>query len=305
MLNFSKVSAAILIAVAALLGAYAWMLGRHPPNATKVVPGAKSAFAVVVAARRLPAGHPIAADAVRIEKLSAFPSGAFADPTLVAKRIPLADIEPETPVFEGQLSSGFADRVAPGERAVAVRVDEAGAVSDLVRPGNVVDVFLTLKRDGAGIGGQGEIARSQAKLLLSHVRVLAFGDAPPAGGGPSAHVVHARTVVLAVPTGDVDRLALADSAGHLLLALRNPHDVDVEQGSPGPMLARVGGNAARAARPSMGADAGVSLGALSGSDRGVGSVPSARGPATHRGVAGAGRVEVVRAGHVGADAPGS
>ncbi|WP_254366942.1 Flp pilus assembly protein CpaB [Paraburkholderia sp. NMBU_R16] len=225
------------------------------------------------------------------------------EPLLVAKRVPLADIEPGTPVFEGQLSSEFADRVEPGERAVAVRVDEAGAVGDRVRPGNVVDVFLTLKRDGAGIGGHGEIARSQAKLLLSRVRVLAFGDALPAGGGPNAHDVHARTVVLAVPTEEVDRLALADSAGHLLLALRNPHDIDGGQRSSSALLARVGGSATRAVRPSTVADAGVSLGALSGSDGGVEATPEVRPPTMRRATSGAERVEVVRAGHV--DSPGS
>ena len=303
MLNFTKISAGVLIAAALLLGIYAWMLGRHAPGTAKTAPVAKTAFAVVVAAKRLPAGHPIAADALRIEKLSTFPSGAFAEPMLVAKRVPLADIEPDTPVFEGQLSSGFADRVEPGERAVAVRIDEAGAVGELVRPGNVVDVFLTLKRDGAGIGGQSEIARSQAKLLLSRVRVLAFGDAPAAGGGPNARTVHARTVVLAVPMGDVDRLALADSAGHLLLALRNPHEVDGAQRSSGAVLARVGTSAARTVGPSTVTDAGVSLGVLSGSGGGVESTPRVQAPTTHRAVSRAGQVEVVRAGRV--DVPGS
>lgn len=303
MLNFTKVSAGILIATALLLGIYAWALGRQPPNSVKTVPAMKRAFAVVVAAKRLPAGRPIAADALRIEKLSAFPSGAFAEPMLVAKRIPLADIEPDTPVFEGQLSSGFAERVQPGERAVAVRVDEAGAVGELVRPGNVVDVFLTLKRDGAGMGAQAEIARSQAKLLLSGVRVLAFGDAPPAGGGPNTHAVHARTVVLAVPKGDVDRLALADSAGHLLLALRSPHDSDGVERTSSAVLARVGGSAAHALRPSTVADAGVSLAALSGSDSRAEAMPSARAQMRHTTIPAAAQVEVVRAGHI--DAPGS
>lgn len=298
MLNFTKVSAGVLIAAALLLGIYAWLLGRHAPNAAQTVSVAKTGFAVVVAARRLPAGQPIPRDALRVDKVSAFPSGAFAEPLLVSKRVPLADIEPGTPVFEGQLSSGFADRVEAGERAVAVRVDEAGAVGDRVRPGNVVDVFLTLKRDGAGIGGHGEIARSQAKLLLSRVRVLAFGDALPAGGGPNTHDVHARTVVLAVPTEEVDRLALADSAGHLLLALRNPHEIEGRQRSSSAALARVGGSAAGAVRPSTVADAGVSLGALSGSDGGVEATAAVRPPTMRRATSGAGRVEVVRAGHV-------
>lgn len=311
MLNVTKISAVVLIAAAIALGIYAWTLGRRAPPAASVVPAAKPAFPVVVASRRLPAGQPIAADALRIERLSAYPSGAFAAPTLVAKRVPLADIEPGTPVFEGQLSSGFAEQVEPGERAVAVRVDEASAVGDRVRPGNFVDVFLTLKRDGAGIGSHGEIARSRALRLLSRVRVLAFGDASPAGNSAGGHAVHARTVVLGVPADEVDRLALADSAGHLLLALRNPRDLrDVDHAEslpPGP-VDRISGSVAHAvgdpARPSTITDAGISLGVLSGSEGGgQAAARNAEAPRTHGAATGTGRVEVVRAGHV--DTPGS
>ncbi len=95
-----------------------------------------------------------------------------------------------------------------------MRVDEGNAVGNRLRPGNFVDVFFTLKRDGnAGMGG--EIDRTQARLLMSKVRVLAFGNATTTGdtgGDPNGMV---RTAVLAVPVADVDRLTLAESAGRL------------------------------------------------------------------------------------------
>ena len=62
---------------------------------------------------------------------------------------------------------------------------------------------------------------------MSKVRVLAFGNATASGdsaGDPNGMV---RTAVLAVPVADVDRLTLAESAGRLVFALRNPKDAEV------------------------------------------------------------------------------
>jgi pilus assembly protein CpaB len=294
MANLTKALAGILIAGALILGLLAWNLSRRTPTpAVHAAPIAQVTFPVVVAVRRLPAGQPIAADALRIERLPVRPGGTFAEPVLLARRMPLADIQPGVPVFEAQLSSGFAEQIEPGERAVAVRVDEASAVGNRVRPGNFVDVFFTLKRDSGGIDGHSEIVRSQARLLLSRARVLAFGDTLPTGGNPDERTVQARTAVLAVPTADVDRLALADSAGRLLLALRNPRDAEVADPAFAPLLA-----AAPARTRSLGAEptsstlaaAGISLGALSGSDRVRAVEPSRRTGS------GAGPIEVIRGG---------
>jgi pilus assembly protein CpaB len=295
MANVTKVLACILIAVALVLGLFAWSLSRRQPvPAVHAAPVAQVTFPVVVATRRLPAGHAIAPDALRIERLPVRPGGTFAEPALLAGRMPIADIEPDVPVFEAQLSSGFAEQVEPGERAVAVRVDEASAVSDRLRPGNFVDVFFTLKRDSSGIGAHSEIGRSQARLLLSRVRVLAFGAPLPAGGNPDEQSAHARTAVLAVPTADVDRLALADSAGHLLLALRNPRDAEVVDPAfvqiPATVLARMRSLWADPTSSTLAA-AGMSLSALSGSDGVQAAAPSRRMSA------GVGKIEVIRGGH--------
>lgn len=266
--NLTKIAAGVLMAIALLLGIFAWTLGRRPPPAPAPVASATQAsYPVVVTTHALPAGKPITADALRVQALPINPNGAFTDPSLLVGRMPNVDLGADSPVLETQLSSGIAENIAPGERAVAVHVEEGNAVGNRLRPGNFVDVFFTLKRDGNL--GAGEIDQSQARLLMSKVRVLAFGNATAGSdiaGDPNGMV---RTAVLAVPVADVDRLTLAETSGHLVFALRNPRDPEVADASAFPVLPGVLKTAARPAdadaqKDSTRAAAGIALSALSG-----------------------------------------
>ena len=239
MINLTKIIAAILVLLAIALGGYAWMLSRQPPPAVAVVPSsatsAKAAqaqtFPVVVAAKPLPAGHAIPADALRIENLTINPAGAFKETASLEGRVPVIDLGEGSPLLEGQLVSGLALRVATGERAFAIKADEIMGVGNQVQPGDFVDVFLMLKADGR----EKDIDRSQARLLLSRKRVLAYGTASVDGlpsktdknaaAQQAQRAEAARTVVLAVPVDDINRLTLAENSGRLLLALRNPTDM--------------------------------------------------------------------------------
>jgi pilus assembly protein CpaB len=238
MINLTKIVAAVLVLLALALGGYAWLLSRQPPPPVAAAPStaapAKSAqaqtFRVVVASKPLPAGRPIPADALRVERLTINPAGAFQETAQLAGRVPVIDLGEGTPLVEGQLVAGLALRVGEGERAVAIKADEVMGVGNKVRPGDFVDVFLMLKSDTK------DIDRSQARLLLSRKRVLAYGgasiDGMPSGmdkNGAAQQQAQraeaARTAVLAVPVDDINRLTLAESSGRLLLALRNPTDM--------------------------------------------------------------------------------
>lgn len=238
MIHLTKIIAAILVLLAIALGGYAWMLSRQAPTPAPVASGTGSSgkdpqaqtYPVVVASKPLPAGQAIPADALRVERLTINPTGAFQDAAVVAGRVPVFDLGEGTPLLEGQLVSGLALRITEGERAVAVKADEVMGVGNKVQPGDFVDVFVSLKSDSK------DVDRSQARLLLSRKRVLAFGnasvdehasktaDAKNTSQPPSQRNEIARTVVLAVPVADVNRLTLGESSGRLLLALRNPTD---------------------------------------------------------------------------------
>ncbi|KLU20460.1 hypothetical protein EOS_41315 [Caballeronia mineralivorans PML1(12)] len=273
MANITRILAVFLIALAVLLGIFAWSISRRPPAPVPQIVQGQPSFPVVVATRDLPAGKPIEADALTLRMAPSRGAGEFADATALVGRVPLVAIAANTPLAEANLTTGLADAVAPGERAIAVRVDEGNAVGNRVRPGNFVDVFFMLKRDmSAGPGADAEVDATQARLLLSRVRVLSFGDATLPGTSDAADAAAnaanaprstgARTAVLAVRTADIDALTLAEGAGRLVLALRNPADTDTaEPFAIAPLLASI-------RMPNNGANraaAGLSLEALAGS----------------------------------------
>jgi pilus assembly protein CpaB len=300
MVNLTKIAAGVLMVTALALGLFAWTLSRRPPpEAVHVASSVELSptYPVVVTSKPLTAGQPITPDELRVLPMPVRPSGAFSDTALLAGRVPLADVGVDTPVVESQLSSGFAEQVQPGERAVAVHIDEGSAVGNRVRPGNFVDVFFTLKREGSagGPGDHSEITQSQTRLLLSRIRVLAFGGTATGAGNPNQYGTLPHTAVLAVPTAEVDRLVLAETAGQLLLALRNPRDeeaVDMAALEPLPGVLKPATHTADADAPAASAAAGVSLSSLSESESGAHTATSSQRVA-HR----EDTVELIEGGH--------
>lgn len=238
MINLTKILAAILVLLAIALGVYAWMLSRQTtapavaatgPAAGPVKAREVLVYPVVVATKALPAGEAIPADALRVERLTINPAGAFQDVAVAAGRVPVLDLAEGTPLMENQLVSGLALRIAEGERAVGIKADEIMGVGNKIQPGDFVDVFIMLKSDGK------DVDRSQARLLLARKRVLAFGNASvdglpskspdKAAAQQAQRTEPARTAVLAVPIDEVNRLTIGDASGRLMLALRNPTDM--------------------------------------------------------------------------------
>ncbi|WP_104564735.1 Flp pilus assembly protein CpaB [Ralstonia mannitolilytica] len=294
-----QIFAAALLVLAAVLGAVAWRSAHKPPAPATVRENGKTLYPVVVTAKPLEAGKPIAADAVAVEMLPINPADGFSDVGKVIGREPIVALGMGVPLIGSQLSSGLALQVTPGQRAVAITVDEVIGVGNRVEPGDYVDVFLVMRRDGQEIDG------SRTKLLLPHLRVLAFGavavNEPPQkvqdGGAMSRKVEPAKTAVLSVPVEAVSQLAMAHQSGRLLLALRNPAD-DAEP-TVKPQDAAVLAAANR--NPMDVAQTGVSISNLTGEPRRLAAAPMPALPlaapvrnATVR--SSTGGVEIIRAG---------
>lgn len=219
-----KIVALILIVLALALAAYAWVVSNRMAEEQKAqLPRLES---VVVAKDRIPAGTLISADMLKTAMFPARPEGAYADLAAVVGKIAAADVAADEAILAERLGGGLRamlQHIGPDERAIAVRVDEVIAVGNRLAPGDRVDVFATLNRNGT------EIDDTQARLLLERLPVLAFGSKDVGGGSGKTGEAGSRasdtpkTAVLAVKITDVDRLVLAANSGHLILALR-PHE---------------------------------------------------------------------------------
>ncbi len=281
MVNIAKIAVGVLLAVALALGIYGWMLAKSPKASDSQSQSASmdgkpsTTVNVVVAKQALAAGQTLKAEDLQLAGFPSKPEGAYDDISAAVGSVPAVDIPKDAPVLKGQLVTGLALKVPEGERAVAVKVDESVGAGNRIRPGDFVDVFFVLRRDG------NEIDQSQARLLLSRKRVLAYGAASvdaltssqeKADGKQANSPESARTAVLSVPVEEVSRLALGGSNGSLLLALRNPTDTtepDLTKFAPLPGVLTValpkGATAATALEGADAAQAGVSMGGLAGS----------------------------------------
>jgi pilus assembly protein CpaB len=281
MVHLAKIIAAILVLLGIALGIYAWMLGTKPV-AKPVVAAAPPTYAVVVAAKPLPVGQAIKAEDLRIEQLPMRPADAFLETGLVAGRVPVMDVGEGVPLVEPQLATGLSIKISEGERAVAIKVDEVVGVGNKVRPGDFVDVFFILKRDGA------EVDRSQARLLLSRKRVLAYGGSSVDGieSTQAQQAGGARTAILAVPLDEVNPLVLGEANGRLLLALRNPKDTTVPDASaPVAWMQASLPGARKPGQTPTGTDralAGTALADLAGRGQAAPATPQVRTPTVQR-----------------------
>lgn len=223
--RLTKVIAAVLMALAAILAIAAWWMGRQPPATStqkNIAVAEAPSYLTVVASRKLEKGKEITLDDVKLMGLPMQTSGSYEDIASVVGRVPMNDMESDTPITEASLVHGLALKLAEGERAVAIPVDETVGVGNKIEVGDYVDVFFTLK------GGSD---RGQARLLASRVRVLAYGAAvigeTPAKNAlptPPSQQQQARTAVLAASVDQINPLLLAVQNGKLTLALRHPGD---------------------------------------------------------------------------------
>lgn len=217
--------AVLMVLISLLLGWYAWVLANRS-MVEKPADVSAPRLNVVVAIKPIPAGVPIAKDSIKIEQMTVRPEGAFDNVAAVEGKIPAENIVIGETILAHRmfgLEKSIVSAIRPGERAVALKIDEVIGVGNRLNPRDVVDVFALMRRNND------EIAQTQSRLLLAGVRVLAVGNRSVAGrdvnmGNLPENSMPPRTVVLAVPFNDVNRLALASELGKITLALRSPLD---------------------------------------------------------------------------------
>jgi pilus assembly protein CpaB len=103
-------------------------------------------------------------------------------------------------------------------RAVSIRVDDVSGVAGFILPGDRVDVMLTRRLEGTAPDSS-----LATDIILQNVLVLGIDQL---SDQDREKPVVARTATVAVTPEDAQKLALAQQAGTLGLALRNATSVD-------------------------------------------------------------------------------
>lgn len=213
---------------AAVIG---YRLSTESAESAAVQPApAPVATPVVRAAASLRAGEVVKTSDLTVEQVTDRPAGSFSSPDQVVGQIPGTDVAAGVVLTRThfQIESHLLRGLHPGERAVAIKVDEVTGLGGLAKPGDRVDVLLYLR----GVKETADI--TSAQVVLEDVRVLAYGEAvqrgpaeeepalPPktekvTGGGRSRSP---SSAVLAVPEAAASKLMLAANSGNLRLSLR-------------------------------------------------------------------------------------
>lgn len=205
------VVALVFAAIAAFL-ATQWMKSR-----VDAIDASKSSLAnVVVTTRDVPMGKRIEAEDLRVVRTTAesLPADAFDDTEDVLGQVSRSPLLAGEIMIERRLSrylggSALASVVAPGMRAVTVRVDDVIGVGGFVLPENRVDVISAFREQDA----------HRAQTILSNIRVLAVDQRSDPGTDGALLV---RAVTLEVTPEGAEKIAAAKERGTIQLTLRNP-----------------------------------------------------------------------------------
>jgi pilus assembly protein CpaB len=156
-----------------------------------------------IAARGLYKAMPIVATQLAV--------GAISDSSVLAGKVVATSVLPGQQLTLSDFTSvaGVPGMLAPDQRAVSVSIDEAHGNTDVLQPGDRVDVYTTLT--GANKTG------SAVYLLVPNAQVIKVAGAPTVVGGQS---VAGGALVLAVSAQQAPAVDLASAQGSLFLSLR-------------------------------------------------------------------------------------
>jgi pilus assembly protein CpaB len=256
--NVLKIIAGVLAIGAVVVALIGIRLSGEPaspaaPVASAPAPAASARF--VVAARDIQAGRMLEAADLQVETAASAPPGSLASSHLALGQVSSRDITKGSVVLMDALApESLAALLQPGERAVAVQVDEVIGVGGFAKPGDFVDVlqFMGATRENQDT--------SFAQVLIRRARILTFGDATQMDQAPTSTPEQAtqdamresgaqaalqarerrqslRSAVLAVRESDAPALMLAGNTGLLRLALRPKHEGGTAGGTADARLA--------------------------------------------------------------------
>lgn len=215
----------IVIAVALALVTAVLVYSYISSIDTKTAEAPKIDYATVyVAARTIPGRTEVTAEDVkqiRIDRQLMAASAITDIKSIVGKYTLESIISGEQIVTErlaDEKSMLFSYKVPKGTRAVSINVNEQIDVSNLIRPGDFVDIVASFEKEEEDNGQVVKYFPRITKILLQNVQVLALGqNTVPSADNPKDQP---STVTLAIKQEDVEQFVFASEYATLRLALR-------------------------------------------------------------------------------------
>jgi len=187
---------------------------------------------LVVAKTAIPARTVIQADQLMIKDVpkQGYPQGGASTIANVAGAVSMVNLASGDPVLSPMIQRPVAKTdaanpslaVPEGKRAVAIPISLVSGVGYTVRPGDRVDVLITMdQKDVAG-------SKSYTSLAAQDVLVLGIGDSIAGDKGK----VEVRSYILALSVPQAMVVTLGSEKGSIRLLLRNPANNEIEKAGP-------------------------------------------------------------------------
>lgn len=192
---------------------------------------------VVVPVRNLPGGSVISGDVVAGRSIPAdLVSSDMLTPDMFEKfdgAKLLRNVERGHPLRTSDIEEkgkDFSSLIESGNRAITIDIDELNSISQMVRPGNLVDLFLIMPDLSDLTSGNNQ----QITLLMQRVKVIATGQtvrkadafSAPQPGVPQG-VVRYSNLTFEVTPDQAARIALAQQLGRIRAVLRKEPDEEI------------------------------------------------------------------------------
>ena len=202
---------------------------------------------IVVAATNLGLADTVTSQHIKLVNWpkASVPPGALRTTTEAEGRVVRSSVVAGEPLIEAKLApqltgkGGIMPMLIPeGQRGVTIRMDEATRESGFVMPNSRVDVLVSMPK---APGSNEKIA----KVILQDITVLAAGQIVEMKDNKP---VTNTTVTLALTPLQVERLAVAQSDGRLMLVQRNLRDTEFVR-TPGATPSSLLSDVAPASKP--------------------------------------------------------
>jgi len=163
----------LAVGVAGLSSLFIYRWTENKAASQRVVVKAEESVSVAVAVADLSWGTKLGPEMIRVVPFfkKSLPKGYFSDIGSLAGRVVIIPVEENEAITESKLAptsvtvGGVSAIIKPGKRALAVKGDKVIGLSGFIRPGDRVDVLVTIKDP--------RYKRQITKIVLEDVLVLA------------------------------------------------------------------------------------------------------------------------------------